>query len=55
MDYDDDDNFYYITINNPVFINYNPSYYIPEDYYEFLTMHAHMFLLPEYEEINGII
>jgi hypothetical protein len=35
MDWDDDDNFEIIELDNPGFINYNPEYWIPESYPEF--------------------
>jgi hypothetical protein len=50
MDWGNDDNFEYIVIDNPGFINYNPEYWIPEKYCEFLDLYDHLFPMLRYEE-----
>lgn len=42
MDYGDEDNFEYISIDNPAFINYDPSYYIPTYIFKFEDLYLHM-------------
>ena len=50
MDWDNEDNYEYMVIDNPGFINYNPEYWIPENYREFQSLFIKLFPWSEYQQ-----